>query len=114
MAVALYLDIHVPQAITDQLRCRGVDVITAIEDGPDAVGDALLLDRVRDLGRVLFSQDIRFKALAEEWQRQGRTFSGFLFGHQLHGIGPYVQDLELIAKASDPPDWVNVVEHLPY
>jgi hypothetical protein len=29
-------------------------------------------------------------------------------------IGRFVQDLELIAKASDPADWVNVVEHLPY
>ncbi len=32
MAVGLYMDVHVPQAITDQLRRRGVDVLTAIED----------------------------------------------------------------------------------
>ena len=33
MSVPLYMDVHVPQAITDQLRRRGVDVLTAIEDG---------------------------------------------------------------------------------
>jgi hypothetical protein len=33
MAVPLYMDVRVPQAITDQLRRRGVDVLTAIEDG---------------------------------------------------------------------------------
>ncbi|AFY30690.1 hypothetical protein Cal7507_0188 [Calothrix sp. PCC 7507] len=33
MSVPLYMDVHVPQAITDQLRRRGVDVLTAHEDG---------------------------------------------------------------------------------
>ncbi len=32
MAIALYMDVHVPQAITSQLRCRGIDVLTAFED----------------------------------------------------------------------------------
>ncbi len=32
MAIALYMDVHIPQAITDQLRRRGVDVLTAFED----------------------------------------------------------------------------------
>lgn len=29
MAIALYMDVHVPQAITYQLRRRGIDVLTA-------------------------------------------------------------------------------------
>src|SRR5207249_10131581 len=53
----------------------------------------------------------RFKALAEEWQRLGREFAGLAFGNQLGvTIGAYVKDLELIAKATDPPDWRNVVQ----
>ena len=60
-------------------------------------------------------QDIRFKAMAQDWQREGRAFGGLVFGHQLHGtIGQYVQDLELIAQASEPGEWVNAVEHLPF
>jgi hypothetical protein len=39
MGVRLYLDVHVPRAIADQLQRRGVDVITAIEVGLDALAD---------------------------------------------------------------------------
>ena len=115
MSVPLYMDVHIPQAITDQLRRRGVDVLTAIEDGAAILDDDELLERARVLGRVIFTQDIRFKALAEDWQRQGRDFAGLLFGHQLRGtIGKFVRDLELIAQASEPDEWLNIVEHLPF
>jgi hypothetical protein len=110
----LYLDVHVPIAIADQLRRRGVDVLTAQEDDAAKLTDADLLLRSSLLGRVLFTQDIRFKVLAEDWQRAGRSFTGLLFGHQLHGsIGQYVRDLELIAKTTDPKDWIGQVEQLP-
>jgi hypothetical protein len=115
MPVALYMDVHVPQAIADQLRRRGVDVLTAIEDGRAAVTDEDLLERARELGRLTFTQDIRFRAMAEAWQQQRRPVAGLVFGHQLRGtIGRYVNDLELIAKVSEPSDWENVVEHLPF
>lgn len=98
MAMALYMDVHIPQAITDQLRRRRVDVITAIEDDSAELADEALLERAGLLERVLFTQDIRFKALAEDWQRQERVFAGLIFGHQLGGnIGEFVKDLELIS-----------------
>jgi hypothetical protein len=115
MAVGLDLDAHVPQAIAEQLLRRGVDMVTAIEDGCAQLSDKDLLDRASSLGRVVFTQDIRFKALAEDWQRQSHPFGGLLFGHQRGAtIGKYVSDLELVAKATDPGDWVGVVEHLPF
>jgi len=115
MPVPIYMDVHVPRPITDQLRRRGVDVLTAIEDGWNARPDPELLERAHVLGRVLFTQDIRFKALAEDWQRQGRPFSGLVFGHQLRGtVGRFVTDLHLIATATEPDEWVNTVEHLPF
>jgi Domain of unknown function (DUF5615) len=114
MAVQLYRDVHVPQAITDQLRRRNVDVLTAIEDNADELPDDKLLERVQLLGRVIFTQDIRFKAMAEDWQRRGKSFAGLIFGHQLGGtIGQYVKDLELIARASDQNEWLSTVEYLP-
>ena len=124
------MDVHVPQAITEQLRRRGVDVLTAFEDQSATLADSELLERARVLGRVIFTQssagkgsggcfeqaqDIRFKALAENCQRQGQPFAGLLFGHQLRGtIGQFVRDLELIAQASKLDEWHNTVEHLPY
>jgi hypothetical protein len=109
------MDVHIPQAITDQLRRLDVDVLTAVEDGCERKTDSDLLERARTLGRVLFTQDIRFKALAEDYQRRQQAFAGLAFGHQLGGtLGQYVRDLELIAKASEPQEWVNRVEHLPF
>lgn len=111
---SLYLDVHVPAAIAAQLRARGVDLITAQEDGATELEDDALLLRSTALGRLLFTQDIRFKALAENWQRESTNFAGLVFGHQLHGsIGQYVRDLELIAKATDAADWIGQVEQLP-
>lgn len=114
MTVPLYLDVHVPLALAEQLRRRSVEVLTAYEDGCAELEDEDLLQRCHELGRLLFTQDIRFKALAQSWQQSGRAFAGLVFGHQLGAtIGQYVRDLELIANASDPADWLNVVEHLP-
>jgi Domain of unknown function (DUF5615) len=115
MPVRLYMDVHVPQAITEQLRRRGVDIVTAIEDHADELDDDVLLVRVRSLGRVIFTQDIRFRAMAEEWQRQARPFAGLIFGAQLAGsIGQFVRDLELIAQASELEEWENKVEFIPF
>jgi hypothetical protein len=108
------MDVHVPQPITDQLRRRGVDVVTAIEDECSQLTDEALLEHARVIGRVLFTQDIRFKAMAEDWQRAARDFGGLLFGHQFGAsLGQYIADLELISKATEPTEWVNVVAHLP-
>ena len=111
---SLYLDVHVPAAIAAELQRRGVDVLTAQEDNTTELEDDDLLIRTSSLGRLLFTQDIRFKALAENWQREARPFAGLVFGHQLHGsIGQYIRDLELIAKATEPADWIGHVEQLP-
>ena len=57
MSVGLYMDVHVPAAITRGLLLRGVDVLTAQLDGTTELEDPGLLDRATELGRVLFSQD---------------------------------------------------------
>ena len=115
MAIALYMDVHIPQSITAQLRRRNVDVLTAQEDDTLELLDDQLLERSTALGRVLFTQDIRFRAMAEDWQRQGKPFAGLIFGHQLGGtIGQFVKDLEFIAQASDPKDWQEMIEYIPF
>jgi hypothetical protein len=109
------MDVHVPSAITDQLRRRGVDVLTSLEDGTTELHDDELLERARTMGRVMFTQDIRFGVLAEQWIAQRRPFVGLIFGHPLAGtIGQFVSDLELIAKASEPGEWLSAVERIPF
>ena len=57
MSVKLYMDVHVQRAISEGLRLRGIDVLTAQEDGGQRLPDPELLNRATVLGRVLFSQD---------------------------------------------------------
>lgn len=114
MSIALYMDVHVRRAVTNGLRIRGVDVMTAQEDGTAMWPDNRLLDRAGELDRVLFSQDDDLLAEAELRQRENSPFTGVIYGHQLAiTIGQCVRDLEIIAKAAKPEDLENRVEFLP-
>jgi hypothetical protein len=115
VTLRLYMDHHVPTAVTAGLRQRGVDVITAAEDGSDTLEDDALLNRASSLGRVLFSQDQDLLVISHQWLQTGRDFAGVVYAHQLAiSIGQAVRDLELIAKVLDPDDMRNRVEYLPY
>ena len=114
MSVSFYMDVHVPYAITTELRLRGVDVLTAQEDGAARQNDARLLDRALALGRVLVTQDFGFLREAARRQKKGEKFAGIVFAPQLDvTIGQCVRDLELIARASEMDEWVNSVQYLP-
>ena len=69
MGLALYMDVHVPRAITRTLTAAGVDVITAQEDGCSQMPDPDLLDRAGSLNRVLFTRDEDLLAEATRRQR---------------------------------------------
>jgi predicted nuclease of predicted toxin-antitoxin system len=114
MTIALYMDVHVHRAVTIGLRLRGVDVITAQEDGHRTAPDNVLLDKATELGRVLFSQDEDLLAEAKQRQTLDIPFAGIIYAHQLRiTIGRCVNDLELIAKAAEPQELANRVEYLP-
>ncbi len=114
MGVALYMDVHVPHAITEQLRLRGVDVLAATEEGTNRLPDDQLLAAASALRRIVFTHDHRFRAMAQQWQAEGRFFAGLAFGPaEGASIGQYVRDLEIIAKASEPEEWQNRIMYLP-
>jgi len=76
--------------------------------------DEDLLARAAQLERVLVTQDEDFLGIAQEWLQAGRPFTGIVYAHQLRiGIGRFISDLELIAKAAEPGHLRNRVEHLP-
>ncbi|MEA3415852.1 MAG: DUF5615 family PIN-like protein [Thermodesulfobacteriota bacterium] len=80
--LALNMDHHVPRAITEGLRLRGIDVITAYEDSAGDMDDSALLDRATELGRVLFTQDDDLLAEATKRQKEGVTFGGVIYSHK--------------------------------
>lgn len=114
MSVKLYMDVHVRRAVTEGLRMRGVDALTAQEDGRRRLADPLLLDRAGELNRLLFTQDDDLLREAKLRQQSGIQFAGIVYAHQLNiSIGECVDDLEIIAGASELSEWVNRVEYLP-
>jgi hypothetical protein len=110
----LYMDVHVKAAIAAGLRRRGIDVMTAQEDGSTRLEDMELLDRATGLHRVLFSQDDDLLAIARERQTTGVFFAGLIYGHQLAAtVGRYVLDLDVVCRVLDPEDMANRIEYLP-
>jgi hypothetical protein len=108
------MDVHVRRAVTAGLRLRGVDVLTAQEDGAGEFEDPRLLARAAELGRVLFTQDDDLLKEAARRQDAGEEFAGVIYGHQLNvTVGQCIEDLDLIAGATEPEEWANLVTYLP-
>ena len=114
MAIGLYMDVHVPKAITVGLRVRRVDVITAQEDNAADLSDSALLDRGAALKRVLFTSDRHLLAEAARRQQHGGYFAGIIYSHAQHvPMGTCIRNLEVLAKAGELEDFANRVEYLP-
>src|SRR5437773_1008902 len=81
-------------AVTEGLRLRHVDALTAQEDASDELDDSRLIDRATNLGRVVFTQDEDFLREAGLRTKDGTSFSGVIYAHQLRvSIGKLVEDL---------------------
>ena len=114
MSLALYMDVHVPASITRALRRRGVDVLTAQEDGAARFLDPAPLDRAGERGRIVFTRDSDFLAEGVRRQRAGLPFATIVYAHQQHvSIGRCVGDLEIVALASSPEEATGQIVHLP-
>jgi predicted nuclease of predicted toxin-antitoxin system len=108
------MDVHVPAAVTHGLLLRNVDVLTAQLDGTTQLDDSDLLDRARQLNRVLITQDEDLLGEAARRQREGIPFAGLIYAHQLSiTIGQFINELELLASAGELEDFDGRVEFLP-
>ena len=114
MSVGLYFDHHAPRPVALGLQRREVAVLTALEDRTDRVPDERLLERATELGRLLFTQDRGFLAIADHWIAGGRDFGGLAYAPQsFRDYGRLIDDLELIAKAHEPGEIRNQIFYLP-
>ncbi len=114
MSLRLYMDVHVRRPVTTGLRRRGVEVITAQDDGTTRLADDKLLDRAHQLNCVLFSQDDDLLEEAATRQRKGVAFAGVIYAHQQNvTVRQTIEDLELMAKACEPEELANRVTYLP-
>lgn len=114
MALTIYMDVHVPAAITDGLRRNGLDVMTSQEDQTRTSDDENLLDRAASLGRLLCTCDEDFLTIAAAWQHSSKHFPGILFAAQLGmSIGRTIADIQLIAEVCTPEEVADQVTYLP-
>lgn len=107
------MDVHVPYAVTTQLRRLGVDVLTSQDDQTQRWEDPRLLDRASALGRILVSQDDDLLREAASRQRRGLPFVGVVFVLGYITLGEWTDDLQLLVETSDLEEWVSRVEYLP-
>ncbi len=113
MPVGLYFDHNVNRAIAQGLRLRGVDVLTAFEDGAHRLPDTELLDRATRLGRILCSSDSDLIVEARRRQRERGSFAGVRYAHQGAPVSICIEALEPAAKAGGPADFVDSLLFLP-
>ena len=112
--LAFYTDHHIHRAIVEGLRRRGIDVITAFEDGRETDDDEALLERAASIGRILVTQDQDFLEIAPRWQRIARHFPGIVYAIQQRiDIGGTIEYLELIAHLKSPDEMRDSVEYVP-
>lgn len=105
MTLAFYMDHHVDLAITSGLRLRGIDVLTAGEDGFAQRPDPELLLPSTELNRVLFTYDADFLEISAEWLSTGKRFAGLVYRRSAAlSVGTAVQDLEWIAHTVGPEE----------
>ena len=113
MSVGLLTDVHVPLAVTRGLKRRGIDVLTAQEDGAATLPDGSLLDRAAELGRVLFTQDEDFLIEVATRRKSPLPHATVVYGHQFEPIGVCVSDLEIILKSLLPDEIMGCLLRIP-
>jgi len=112
--LAFLMDHHIRAEITEGLRQRGINVLTAFDDGSFRLDDNSLLARATTLDRILVSQDKDLLVIAARWQQVGHDFAGIEFaGHQNVEISSTIEYLELVARVLEPGDVRNRVEFIP-
>ena len=113
MSLAVYMDVHVPAAVTEGLRRKLLDVRTAQADAAGQLSDEELLARATAVGCVLLTQDADFLEITARWQQHGIPFSGVLFAPQGTPIGRMIEDAELCLAGLTAEEFRSRLVHLP-
>ncbi len=106
--VSFYTDEHVSKAVARGLRQRGVDVLTVPEAGTMGASDEEHLERARQEGRVIFTQDTDFLRLAAA----GLRHAGIVYAPQRTPIQEILFGLVLIGEVLTVEEMVDHVEFL--
>src|SRR5688500_4254318 len=106
--VRFLLDEHVPGAVANGLRLRGVNVQTLADGGLLGADDVEILTFAAQEDRVVFTQDQDFLRV----HSLGIAHSGIAYARQGTSIGYIVRGLMLIRQILEPEDMRNELEFL--
>jgi len=104
--ISFYMDEHVPTAVSQGLRRRGADVLTAQEAGMRGSSDEEHLTLAASEGRTIFTQDADFLRL----HASNRAHSGIVYAPQGTPVGAMLQALVLIHDVLRPQEMAGRVE----
>ncbi len=71
-----YFDTHIANAVSDQLRLRGVEVVRCEDVGMADASDLEHLEYATAKGLAVVSHDQDFLILDAQWQDKGRSHAG--------------------------------------
>ena len=106
--IKLYMDEHVPPAVTDGLRRRDIDVLTTQDERMLGQDDESQLRLATSKGRVMFTQDEDFLTL----HHKGIEHAGIAYAPQQTSIGEIVRGLLLIHDVLTPEEMCGRLECL--
>jgi predicted nuclease of predicted toxin-antitoxin system len=107
--VKFYLDEHIPKAVAEGLRRRGIDVLTIQGAGRVGDPDRKQLAYAALKRRVLVTFDDDFLAL----DAAGASHSGIVFSQAgRRSVGELIESLVLIANVIEPGEMRNHIEFI--
>jgi predicted nuclease of predicted toxin-antitoxin system len=95
------------------LRRRGVDVLTAGEQGLLSASDAQQMERAASLDRALVTADQDFLVIVRAMHAQGAPFPGVFFIQEGTSVGEAVRNIADAAEILAPADMVSWLEWIP-
>jgi len=106
--VRYFLDENFPRPVTDGLRSRGIDFVTAQELGLRQTPDVELLARAAQDRRVMVTEDPDFLEL----HNQGQAHWGIAFAPKGRSFGQRLRSLLLIWEVFTAEEMRGQVEYL--
>ena len=107
--ILYHLDEHVPRAVADGLRRRGIDAGTTVEAGLLSATDETHLAHARAQGRVIVTCDRDFLVLAS----RGLSHGGIVYyPYGRYPVGEVIRRLVRLWEQHAAEDMVNRVEFL--
>lgn len=107
-------DEHVPNALVDGLRARGVDVVRVVDVGLAATPDPDILEWAAGQDRLLITFDRQtVPGFAYARVHNGAPMPGVIVLHGALSLGVMIDELHIVAECSTPDDFSDRVVFSP-